>query len=131
MNLHFSDQVIGGLLTALVSCGIASALLAFALATYLAAKDGIKQLRRLHQIPCHRCAYYTGSHYLKCTLHPLAALSEDAIGCRDYELSTQQSRPTKPVKPCREKQVATVTEIALLAQPASTCQDRIREPLTK
>ncbi|MEO0946877.1 MAG: hypothetical protein AAFY11_01775 [Cyanobacteria bacterium J06641_5] len=130
MNIHFSEQVIGALLTILVAFGVVSALLTFALAVYLAAKDGIKQLRRLHQIPCHRCAYYTGSHYLKCTLHPLAALSEDAIGCRDYELSTRRSPRSEPVKPCQEKPQL-VTEVELVMQQTSTHQDSIPEPLAK
>lgn len=55
------------------------------LAICLAVRDGLERLQRLHQIPCSRCAFYTGDHRLKCTVHPCKALSEDAIACLDYE----------------------------------------------
>lgn len=41
--------------------------------------------RRLHQIPCANCQYFTSSYHLKCTVHPGIALTEDAIDCMDYE----------------------------------------------
>ncbi|BAU09991.1 hypothetical protein LEP3755_04690 [Leptolyngbya sp. NIES-3755] len=50
-----------------------------------AGQDGIKQLKRLHQIPCSRCAYFTGDYNLKCTVRPCEALTESAICCRDFE----------------------------------------------
>lgn len=59
-------------------------LVAFVLSVFLALEDGLKRLRRLHQIPCHRCQYYTGSPYLKCPVHPVEALSEEAVDCTDY-----------------------------------------------
>lgn len=60
-------------------------LLAFVLAILFAFDDGIKRLKKLHQIPCDRCRFNTGSHYLKCSVNPLTAYSEAAIHCRDYE----------------------------------------------
>lgn len=51
-------------------------------------KAGVKQLRQLHNVPCHRCLYFTGNYHLKCTVHPHKALTELAIGCRDFESST-------------------------------------------
>ncbi|WP_310482088.1 hypothetical protein [Chamaesiphon sp. VAR_48_metabat_403] len=42
------------------------------------------QLKRLHQIPCDRCIFFTGEYQLKCTVHPYKAFHEDAIDCRDY-----------------------------------------------
>jgi hypothetical protein len=42
-------------------------------------------LKRLHQIPCDRCAFYTGEHNLKCTVHPYKAFREEAIECVDYK----------------------------------------------
>lgn len=82
----------------LVPLAIWLVLMAFVLAIALAMEDGVKQVRRLHQIPCHRCQYYTGSPYLKCPVHPLEALSEAAIDCRDYAQAMQprchrQARP--------------------------------------
>ena len=48
--------------------------------------EGWKQLRRIHQVPCSRCAYFTGDYNLKCTVRPCDALTEQAIGCRDFEV---------------------------------------------
>jgi hypothetical protein len=47
-------------------------------------KQAINHLKRLHQIPCDKCAYFTGDYRLKCTVNPLVAMSETAIGCRDF-----------------------------------------------
>ncbi|MBD2325410.1 hypothetical protein [Alkalinema sp. FACHB-956] len=47
-------------------------------------RQGYKSVKRLHQIPCSTCRYFTGDYNLKCTIHPVIALSESAIGCRDY-----------------------------------------------
>ncbi len=41
-------------------------------------------LKKLHQIPCDRCVFYTGEYYLKCTVHPYKAFHEEAIDCMDY-----------------------------------------------
>ena len=48
------------------------------------AKQGVNHLKRLHQIPCDNCAYFTGDYRLKCTVNPTIAMSETAIGCRDF-----------------------------------------------
>ena len=47
-------------------------------------KQAISHLKRLHQIPCNKCAYFTGDYRLKCTVNPIDAMSENAIGCRDF-----------------------------------------------
>ena len=49
---------------------------------------GWKQLRRMHQVPCSRCMYLTGDYNLKCTAWPSNALTEEAIGCRDFDVVT-------------------------------------------
>jgi hypothetical protein len=63
-------------------------------------RQGWKHLQQLHQVPCSRCAYFTGDYRLKCTVHPAQALTEEAIDCRDFEASL--SNPThccsKPFK---------------------------------
>lgn len=46
---------------------------------------GCANLQRLHQVPCCRCTFFTGDYYLKCTVHPGKALTEEAIDCLDYE----------------------------------------------
>ncbi len=48
-------------------------------------REGLIYVKRLHQIPCNRCAFFTKEYCLKCTVHPLTALSEEAIDCRDFE----------------------------------------------
>ncbi|MEM9542971.1 MAG: hypothetical protein AAGA60_26195 [Cyanobacteria bacterium P01_E01_bin.42] len=50
--------------------------------------QGCTYLQRLHQIPCSDCTFCTGDYRLKCTVHPCQALSEDAIGCLDFEPKT-------------------------------------------
>jgi hypothetical protein len=52
-----------------------------------AGHDSIQRLKRLHQIPCTRCVYFTGHYDLKCTVCPCTALTEDAIDCRDFQPS--------------------------------------------
>jgi len=53
-------------------------------------KKAIEHLQRLHQIPCDKCAYFTGDYRLKCTVNPVAAMSENAIGCRDFMYDNQR-----------------------------------------
>jgi len=47
--------------------------------------QGWTHLYRLHQIPCHRCIFFTGEYRLKCTVYPSKALNEEAIDCLDYK----------------------------------------------
>ena len=51
---------------------------------WTAARDGIAIGKRLHQIPCANCKYFTGDHHLKCTVHPSFALTEEATNCFDF-----------------------------------------------
>ncbi|MCL1473143.1 hypothetical protein [Argonema antarcticum] len=37
-----------------------------------------------HQIPCRKCRFFSGNHYLKCAIQPSVALTEQAIHCSDY-----------------------------------------------
>ncbi|MGF1494117.1 MAG: hypothetical protein ACFBSC_17025 [Microcoleaceae cyanobacterium] len=53
--------------------------------TWRAFREGKTYLQRLHQIPCSRCKYFTGDYRLKCTVYPSLALTEEAIGCQDFE----------------------------------------------
>ena len=46
--------------------------------------QGINYVKKLHQIPCANCVYFTGEHRLKCTVDPIKALTENAISCRDF-----------------------------------------------
>ncbi len=57
----------------------------FVWSVQLAFREGMLNLKRLHSIPCSRCAYFTGDYRLKCTVHPKLALTEEALECRDFE----------------------------------------------
>lgn len=46
--------------------------------------DVNKHSRKMHQIPCTDCQYFTGNFYLKCSVNPDIANTELAISCRDF-----------------------------------------------
>ena len=56
--------------------------------------QGWTHVQRLHQIPCHRCIFFTGDYRLKCTVYPSKALNEEAIDCLDYEYAIKQNDVT-------------------------------------
>ncbi|WP_316432589.1 hypothetical protein [Leptolyngbya sp. NK1-12] len=64
---------------------LSTLLIGFIWAVIVALRDGITRLQKLHRIPCDRCVYFTGCHYLKCTVHPHRALTEEAVDCLDFE----------------------------------------------
>jgi hypothetical protein len=45
----------------------------------------------MHQIPCSHCQFFTANYQLKCTVHPIEALTEEAIHCPDYDPTQQAS----------------------------------------
>jgi hypothetical protein len=53
-------------------------------------RENLNYLKRLHQIPCSNCVFFTGDHRLKCTVHPGKALSEEALNCKDFEDKNSQ-----------------------------------------
>lgn len=55
-------------------------------------KQGSAQVKRMHQIPCHNCGFFTNDFRLKCTVHPSKVCTEEAIGCIDYELEAYDSK---------------------------------------
>ena len=91
------DSVINSMLPLVFPILIWGVLVGFFSATLLAFEDGIKRLRRLHQIPCDRCIYHTGNAYLRCPVHPLSAFSENALCCADFE--SVQKDPLRPLSP--------------------------------
>jgi hypothetical protein len=46
--------------------------------------DVIAQAKKMHQIPCTNCRFFTGDYRLKCTVNPSIANTEQAIECEDY-----------------------------------------------
>lgn len=69
--LNLFSQITCLAATSLCRMAIWMGLIGFVLAIGLAVRDGYIRLRRLHQIPCSRCAFFTGDYRLKCTVHPL------------------------------------------------------------
>lgn len=55
---------------------------------WAAVRDTVTTGKRLHQIPCANCQYFTGDYRLKCTVQPDMANSEAAIHCLDYQPKT-------------------------------------------
>lgn len=51
---------------------------------YKAIASTLKQAKEMHQIPCTGCQFFTNDHRLKCPVQPKIAMTEEAIGCRDY-----------------------------------------------
>ncbi|WP_404789921.1 hypothetical protein [Altericista sp. CCNU0014] len=47
-------------------------------------RETVRVSQRLHQIPCANCRFCTNSSFLKCTIHPQSALTEQAIQCPDF-----------------------------------------------
>ncbi len=70
---------------------ISLGLLSYTLSALKDARKNWIQLQRLHQIPCSNCLFFTDEYNLKCAVHPCKALSEDAIGCADYQMAKKSS----------------------------------------
>ncbi|OKH43905.1 hypothetical protein NIES2101_29405 [Calothrix sp. HK-06] len=56
---------------------------------------GMKNVKRLHQIPCPNCRFFTDDFRLKCTIHPTYALTEEAINCYDFCAKNTTARNRK------------------------------------
>ncbi|MDJ0600297.1 MAG: hypothetical protein QNJ37_15830 [Crocosphaera sp.] len=48
--------------------------------------DVIKRSKKMHQIPCSHCQYFTNDYRLKCPVNPFQANTELAINCKDYHI---------------------------------------------
>lgn len=56
--------------------------------------DVIAQGKRMHQIPCTKCRFFTGDYRLKCTVNPSVANTEQAIDCSDYRRQNESYQCT-------------------------------------
>ncbi|MDJ0902318.1 MAG: hypothetical protein QNJ55_26295 [Xenococcus sp. MO_188.B8] len=54
-------------------------------------KQGINYVKKLHQIPCSNCVYFTGDYRLKCTVDPIKAMTENALACKDFASKSDYS----------------------------------------
>ncbi|MDF5729454.1 MAG: hypothetical protein PUP92_15930 [Rhizonema sp. PD38] len=60
-------------------------------------RNGMTYVNRMHRIPCSGCQFFTESYYLKCTVRPTSALTEDAINCSDFcpkDIRTTRNAPS-------------------------------------
>lgn len=95
----------------LVPLIISGLVIAFVITLLMAVNDGIWRLRRLHQVPCYRCKFYTDSPYLKCPVRPLEAGSEAALDCKDYEAANILTRTN--AQDAQLKQPGTMASVKL------------------
>ena len=77
------------MLTICFICLWVSMMAMFFISIIQAYKHGITHLKRLHQIPCSKCDFFTNDYRLKCTVHPVQACTEEAIHCLDFEVKTE------------------------------------------
>jgi hypothetical protein len=61
-----------------------SLVLMMASSLWSAFNDSVSRAKKMHQIPCTGCQFFTADYRLKCTVHPEIANTEDAIDCKDY-----------------------------------------------
>ena len=52
---------------------------------YATGRETVQRVQALHQIPCANCQFFTNDHRLKCPVHPHRALTEEAVGCQDFQ----------------------------------------------
>ena len=93
----FHQEIVQSLAHVFFMIGIISLITISVYNFYLTFHSGINYVKRLHQIPCSRCTFFTGDYRLKCTVHPYSALTETAINCRDYEENNNQKKPVLQV----------------------------------
>lgn len=77
------------MLTICFACLWVSMILIFLISALQALKHGMTHLKRLHQVPCSKCDFFTNDYRLKCTVHPLKSCTEQAINCIDFEPKTK------------------------------------------
>ena len=58
-----------------------------------AVRSALGNVRQMHKIPCAGCCYATRDHRLKCSVRPVEAFSEQAIGCQDFEAAGSYPYP--------------------------------------
>jgi hypothetical protein len=85
MSLSIISQHLTSIYKLVFIVGMSLGLASYLHSLWKSLRKDWQHLQRLHQIPCHRCVFFTGEYNLKCTVHPHKALNEDAIGCLDYQ----------------------------------------------
>ncbi|MFH7029987.1 MAG: hypothetical protein ACHBN1_32635 [Heteroscytonema crispum UTEX LB 1556] len=73
-------------------------MMGFLCSALVALKQGASQVQRLHQIPCYKCDFFTNDPHLKCTVNPITACTEEALGCRDFEPKTLKCNASQKIR---------------------------------
>lgn len=58
-------------------------------------KQHSSRLQSHRKVLCPRCHYFSGIPYLKCSLHPVTVMTEQAVGCEDYVPNSTVKRVKK------------------------------------
>lgn len=82
--LSLEIQVLEPILSLIFFIGICTLSIFLLWSIWVSAHTGIANVKRLHQIKCVDCRYFTNDFRLKCTVHPTDALTEEAINCSDF-----------------------------------------------
>lgn len=59
--------------------------LTFSKTTREAVREAEFRLFHAHKVPCQQCRFYTSNPHLKCAVHPMTAMTKQAIDCSDYQ----------------------------------------------
>lgn len=71
-------------------------LIGFVIFSAIAISIHVLMLKRIQQtvldfnkcrskVPCRGCRYFSHNNYLRCSVHPTTAMTEEAIDCQDYD----------------------------------------------
>ncbi len=82
-------------------------------------QDIVTYASRMYQIPCSNCHFFTENYQLKCTIHPIEALTEAAIDCPDYQ-SNDYSFSLDPNPMCSTSNMEKAITENSRAEPMST-----------
>ncbi|MBD1998732.1 hypothetical protein H6F88_06180 [Oculatella sp. FACHB-28] len=93
---HWLVQVIQPILVPLCFVFAWSLILMAVWSVWTALQDGVANAKRMHQIPCANCQFFTGDYHLKCTVHPTMALTEEAIDCMDHQPAAEANLVFRP-----------------------------------
>lgn len=55
------------------------------LSLWTTVRDSVTVAKKMHEIPCVGCQFFTDDYHLKCTVHPSTANTEEAINCLDFQ----------------------------------------------
>lgn len=73
-----------------VLCGIAICNLISEILTIVRKKLVVIQ-KRVEEVPCENCRFFSNNPYLKCTVHPSIVLTKEAIHCPDYRFKDSKT----------------------------------------